>query len=85
MVFPRLPNGKMRLGVAFRIIWRNVSELFGVVSALPLFLRLFVVDILGLFVVACHDVSSASQSSNRVDIAEIPRRIDENAHEQSLD
>jgi hypothetical protein len=28
------PKGRVAEGVAFRIIWRNVSELFGVVSAL---------------------------------------------------
>jgi hypothetical protein len=36
-----------------------------------LFLRLFIVDILELFVVACRDVCPAGQSSNRPDIAEI--------------
>jgi hypothetical protein len=33
--------------------------------------KLFVVDILRLFVVACHDFFPAGQSSNRADIAEI--------------
>jgi hypothetical protein len=37
-----------------------------------LFLTLFVVDILGLFVVPCPEVFPAGQSTNRKYIAEIP-------------
>jgi hypothetical protein len=57
------------------------SPLVPSVSQSVLF-KSFVVDILRLFVVACHDFFPAGQSSNRADIAEIHAESLKNPHER---